>query len=63
MDKAAAPIEMLEKCRRFFRDEAAVYRQTERICGSMWEKKVAGEFAATYEKFIAEIDATLRDWG
>jgi hypothetical protein len=62
MVRAAPPIDMLRKCRGHFAKEAEAYRSTERIAGSVWEKKTAAEYAATNEKFVSDIDATLRDW-
>lgn len=60
--KATEPLDMLRKCRDHFSAEAVAYRNTERICGSEWEKKTASEYATTNEKLVSEIDATLRDW-
>lgn len=62
MTKALAPIDMLRRCRGHFSTEAIAYRNTEKIAGSIWEKKTAAEYATTNEKLVSEIDATLRDW-
>lgn len=62
MSKALAPIDMLRRCRGHFAYEAEAYRKTEKIAGSVWEKKTAAELASTNEEFVSEIDATLRDW-
>jgi hypothetical protein len=60
--KASAPIDMLRRCRGHFAKEAEDFRATERIAGSVFEKRAAVEFASVAEKFVSEIDATLRDW-
>lgn len=62
MTKAAEPLDMLRKCREHFSSEAAAYRNTQRICGSEWERKTANELASANEKLVSEIDETLRDW-
>jgi hypothetical protein len=62
MPKATAPLDLLIKLRGYFAKEAEDFRGTERIAGSVFEKRAAAQFAETAEKFVSDIDATMRDW-
>lgn len=60
--KATAPIDLLHKIRGHFASEAEAYRKTERIAGSIFEKRTAAQYAEANERLMSDIDATLRDW-
>lgn len=63
MGRVVAPIDMLRKCRGHFSKEAEGYRAAAIKAGTVWERNAAVEFGSTAEKFVSEIDATLRNWG
>jgi hypothetical protein len=57
------PVDMLKKCRAHFAEEAEKFLVAERYAGTVWETNVAKEFGEAARRFVADIDATLRDWG
>lgn len=61
--KAREPMDMLRACRGRFASEAEEFRKAAHIAGTVWERNVAAELGSTAEKFVNDIDATLRDWG
>jgi hypothetical protein len=63
MPKSTAPIDLLRKYRGYFAKEAEQYREIARTAPSIEAKRIANELVDTNNKFISEIDATLRDWG
>jgi hypothetical protein len=54
---------MLKRCRGHFAFEAEQYRAVEKIAPTLEAKKAAADTVAQHEKFVSDIDATLRDWG
>ena len=61
---AAAPMDMLRKCRDQFASYAREHRAKE---AESWrtseDRGAAGTKAERNERLVAEIDATLREWG
>ena len=61
---AAAPMDMLRKCREQFAGYAREHRAKE---AESWrtseDRGAAAAKAATNERLVAEIDATLKEWG
>lgn len=61
---AAAPMDMLRKCRDQFAGYAREHRAKEADASrSAEDRGAAGTKAETNERLVAEIDATLREWG
>lgn len=63
MNKAAAPLDTLRKCRGHLAYEAEQFRSIEKVALKMGAKVAAAEMARKNEKLVSDIDATLRDWG
>lgn len=61
MDRATAPLDLLREFRTHFVLRAAEYRNRS-IAAPIREQPAAAEQAKTYEKFVEQIDASLRDW-
>jgi hypothetical protein len=62
MPKTPGPVELLRKLRGHFAKEAENYETAKHKAGTVWERNVAEEFSKTAQRFVSEIDATLRDW-
>lgn len=61
---AAAPMDMLRKCREQFARQAEAQRQAannQTLPDAF--RSAAGTKAERNERLVAEIDATLREWG
>lgn len=59
----AAPMEMLRKCRKQFELEAHYYRGKAARAKSETSRRAATYSKEVNEGLVAEIDATLHEWG
>lgn len=59
---AAAPLDMLRKCRSHFEFVAKRARLRQRRAKAAKDQEAAAAHAAICENFLNDIDATLRDW-
>jgi len=63
MPRSTSPIDMLHKCRGHFAKEAEHYRDIAKRAPTVEAREIASGIAKKNERFVSQIDATMRDWG
>lgn len=62
MKNSTPPIDMLRKCRAHFAQCAIYYREKALQASTVAERDDAASDAVINERYVGQIDATLRDW-